>query len=140
MYSSFVYPSGLRLNMDTLQVKRSKLCQNHPQRSPHMTKPCSRDMSFSCMTAPANLSNVNSVRGHLFAKVGHQIDNIPPTSEALLQHTWRAVYQGGYIWGQAEVSVPKLPNPADWGWQFVNSAWKPFWSALDEASKTCRQL
>jgi hypothetical protein len=88
----------------------------------------------------SHFSDVNSVRGHLFAKVGRQIDNIPPTSEALLQHTRRAAYQGGHIWGQTEISLPNLPSPADWGWQFVDSAWKPFWSTLDEASKTCRQL
>ncbi|XP_070183812.1 uncharacterized protein [Littorina saxatilis] len=88
----------------------------------------------------SNFPDVNSARGHLFAKVGRQIDNIPPTSEALLQHARRAVYQGGHIWGQAEVATPSLPNPGDWGWQFVNGAWQPFWTALDEASKTCREL
>ena len=88
----------------------------------------------------SNLCDVNSAWGHLFAKVGRQIDNIPPTSEALLQHTKRAVYQGGHIWGQAEVTEPVLPNPGDWGWQFINKTWQPVWSALDEASKTCREL
>ena len=52
-----------------------------------------------------DFKDVNSMRGHLFTKLGRQIDHIPPTSEALLQHTKRATYQGGHIWGQTEVSA-----------------------------------
>ena len=88
----------------------------------------------------SNLLDVNSARAHLFTKAGRQINNIPPTSEALLQHMKRAVYQGGHVWGQAEIAEPVLPKPGEWGWQFNDKTWQPVWSALDEASKACREL
>ena len=41
----------------------------------------------------SNCIDVNSARKKLFVKKGRQINNISPTSEALLQHFKRAVYQ-----------------------------------------------
>ena len=43
-----------------------------------------------------------------------KIENIPPSSSALLQHIKRAALQAGHIWGQALVAKPTLPSPADW--------------------------
>ena len=39
-------------------------------------------------------SSVNEAREELFCRKNRSIDNIPPTQNALLQHTKRAVYQG----------------------------------------------
>ena len=39
---------------------------------------------------------VNEARKKLFAS-GQQIENIPPTQDALIQHTKRAIYRGIYI-------------------------------------------
>ncbi|KAK7495213.1 hypothetical protein BaRGS_00013623, partial [Batillaria attramentaria] len=88
----------------------------------------------------SNCLDVNSARKQLFTKVGRQIDNIPPTSEALLQHCKRAVYQGGHIQGQADIPAPDLPDPSDWGWQSAVGKWQPFWTVLPEASHTCQEL
>lgn len=88
----------------------------------------------------SNCQDVNTARQHLFTKTGRQIENIPPSSEALYQHCLRAIYQGGHIRGQTEIPAPVLPNPCQWGWQFVNGRWLPFWTVLSEASVTCREL
>lgn len=88
----------------------------------------------------SNCLDVNSARRHLFSQKRRQIENIPPTSEALLQHMKRAIYQGGFIWSQMGQPTPTLPDPAEWGWQFDTGKWKPFWTSLPEASSMCREL
>ena len=42
------------------------------------------------------LSNVNECRRKLFTKHGQSVDTIPPTKNALLQHTKRAIFQSRY--------------------------------------------
>ena len=44
--------------------------------------------------------SVNKVRKYLFAQKSREIENIPPTADALEEHAKRAVYQGGHVWGQ----------------------------------------
>lgn len=88
----------------------------------------------------SNCLDVNSARKHLFTKTGRQIDHIPPTSEALLQHCKRAIYQGGHVWSQADNPNPTLPSPSEWGWEFLDGKWQPLWTILPEASKTCQEL
>ena len=46
-------------------------------------------------------TTVNLARKHILTTKGKSMDNLPPARAALLQHTKRAVYQGGYVWGQA---------------------------------------
>ena len=87
-----------------------------------------------------NELDVNSARLNLFTKRTRQIDNIPPTSAALLQHVKRAVYQAGHIWGQSSVASPILPSPSDWGWQNPLGQWEPYWTHLPEAALACREL
>ena len=83
---------------------------------------------------------VKTARRLLFAKTARQIDHIPPTKEALLQHCRRAVYQGGHTWNQADNPIPNLPSPSNWSWQQGNGQWKPLWTILPEASFTCQEL
>ena len=85
-------------------------------------------------------ASVNEARKHLFSQGNRQIENIPPTRCALVEHVNRAVYQAGHIWGQAMIANPELPNPSDWGWIKNNDTWVPFWSSLPEAAKSCREL
>ena len=66
----------------------------------------------------SELSDVNQARQELFTKGNKALENIPPTSAALeRQHTKRAVYQSGYIWGQCLIKDPALPSSEQWGWQ-----------------------
>ncbi|KAK3703668.1 hypothetical protein QZH41_011790 [Actinostola sp. cb2023] len=59
---------------------------------------------------------------------------------ALVEHTKRAAYQAGYCWGQALKPRPVLPSPEKWGWTLSEGTWEPFWSALPDVTKSCRQL
>ena len=42
---------------------------------------------------------------------------LPPSREAILQHTKRACYQAGCIWQECLEDLP-LPDPKFWGWHF----------------------
>ncbi len=89
----------------------------------------------------SSLSKVNEARKSLFSQGNRQLDKCPPTRAALVQHVRRAVYQAGHIWGQALVCNPELPSPSDWGWKRnADGGWVPFWTAIPEASKGCREL
>ena len=83
---------------------------------------------------------MNSTRRKLFSKKGRTIENIPPTQDALELHLKRAVYQAGYVWSQALVPLPVLPNPADWGWLLCDGLWQPLWMTLSDAAKCCPEL
>jgi len=58
---------------------------------------------------------VNEARKYLFTKKGRGLEGLPPIQDALKQHLMRATYQGGYVWGQATIPAPVLPDPTDWG-------------------------
>ena len=67
-------------------------------------------------------------------------ENIPPTSNSLLQHILRAIYQGVFIWSKAtEVSLD-LPDPQRWGWEKVGDKFSPRWMTIPEAAKICTEL
>jgi hypothetical protein len=84
--------------------------------------------------------SVNAARKKLFASKGKPVEHIPPTLDALMQHTRRAIYQAGYIWSQSLMPQPKLPDPCDWGWHMVDSCWQPLWTTLPDAASCCPEL
>ena len=48
-------------------------------------------------------------RNHLFTTGnGRSLEAFPPTQGTLIQHTKRATYQTGYIWGQSLIPVPEV--------------------------------
>ena len=68
---------------------------------------------------------VNEARKQLFTQKGRSIDSILLTQAALIEHTKRAAYQVGHVWGQMFLPAPKLPSPADWdGYQLPLEAGK----------------
>ena len=94
-------------------------------------------------------SRVNDVRRQLFSHCTRTLDHTPPpthththTQEMPLQHAKRALYQAGYIWRKARQRHQNVPDVSAWGWtQDVNTKlWMPFWTVLDDASKTCALL
>ena len=54
----------------------------------------------------SELKGVHAARRYLFSKKSREIENIPPTAAALLEHTKTAAFQAGYIWGQCLVPKP----------------------------------
>ena len=72
-----------------------------------------------------SLSFVNEAREELFCRKSRNIDNIPPTQDALLQHTWRAVYQAG-VWTSTQAHQ-MIPSPNQFAWSKATSgkSWEP---------------
>ncbi|KAG5871290.1 hypothetical protein JTB14_030412 [Gonioctena quinquepunctata] len=69
--------------------------------------------------------SVDDARKHLFTQKSREIDNMPPTQDALIQHTKSAIYQASYCWAQLMIAIPVLPSPADWGWkEKVEGGWE----------------
>ena len=54
------------------------------------------------------------------------MENIPPTSNALLQHTKRAAYQAS-VWATSQHSQQTRPIPESWGWKWdeCEKEWTP---------------
>ncbi|KAK6173286.1 hypothetical protein SNE40_016766 [Patella caerulea] len=65
----------------------------------------------------SELQGVDAAGRHLFSKKSREIENIPPTSAALLKHTKRAAFQASHIWDQCLVTKPFVPSPGDSGWE-----------------------
>ena len=92
------------------------------------------DHTSTCVT-------VNSARKDLFTRKGRDIDNIPPTADALLQHTKRAVLQAGHCWGNCLDVTLDLPPADDWGWvRNPTQAWEPLWTTIQTAAQSCQEL
>ncbi|KAL9982987.1 hypothetical protein ACROYT_G005105 [Oculina patagonica] len=66
-------------------------------------------------------------------------EEMPPTENALLQHTKRALYQAS-IWTTCTDAQQDIPSPAEFAWTKVGSAWVPVWLTVVELSKACREL
>ena len=87
--------------------------------------------------------DINAARMDMFFKKSQNLENVPPSKNALLQHTKRAIYQTG-IWSQCLEPIQNLPPPSDFGW--INSSvdpdipWEPLWFTNGEASKECREF
>lgn len=89
----------------------------------------------------SSLTSVNKQRQELFSKKSKNLESIPPTQAALLQHVKRAIYQGAYVWCQTLLTQPMLPSPTDWGWKLdENQNWTPYWTSLPQAKDTCYEL
>src|SRR6218665_1131662 len=92
------------------------------------------------MTSQVILSQSTPLGEISSQKKGRTIENIPPTQDALELHLKRAVYQAGYVWSQALVPLPVLPNPADWRWLLCDGLWQILWMTLPDAAKCCPEL
>ena len=92
-------------------------------------------------------SSENSVNGErlvLFTQKGREIEieNIPPTQDALAQHVLRVWYEAAHMWGQATIKAPQLPSPAyfGWTWEVANAQWNMKWLTLPPAGAACRAV
>ena len=63
----------------------------------------------------SNSVTTNVCRRDLLCK-GRSIDNIPPTSAALIKHA-RSAYIAGHVWWQNSIPHQDLPSPVEWGWK-----------------------
>ena len=87
----------------------------------------------------SHLSGVNGAREEIFCQRNHSMEKIPPTQDALLQHTRRTLYQAG-IWTTCTQTQPEIPSPEEFSWTMESGRWVPVWITLPEVSKACSQL
>ena len=91
----------------------------------------------------SNHSRVNAARIDLFFQKTRNLDSIPPTENALLQHCKRAIYQCG-IWSRCLEPQQNLPDPTNYGWKRTTEEptipYRPHWITNGEAHKTVREL
>ena len=57
------------------------------------------------------ISKVNDYGKDVFARKGPLLEGITPTSDALMQHLKRALYQASYCWGQSLIANQELHDP-----------------------------
>ena len=82
----------------------------------------------------------NMARKHRFIQ-GRQIDCIPVSSNALMQHIKQAHYQGCFI--QGNCFFPNIPFPSRMGCERnADNLWQPIWIASTEAShlNSCQEI
>ena len=89
----------------------------------------------------SDLQDVDEARKDQFCQKGKPMERLPPTQDALLQHSKRVAYQAG-IWCTSEHSEQHAPTPEGWGWTLDedSQSWVPVWNILPVASKACREL
>ncbi|KAG0730243.1 hypothetical protein GWK47_028666 [Chionoecetes opilio] len=87
------------------------------------------------------LVSVNEARKELFCQKNRTMENIPPTQQALLQHTKRAVYQAG-IWTTCHQAQQQTPTAEGCGWTLdaETKSWVPVWSSQPAAAKAVSEL
>ena len=87
------------------------------------------------------VERVNEARKELFCHKGKTMETLPPTQDALLQHSKRVAYQSG-IWCTSEQNEQHTPTPQGWGWSLSEDghSWMPVWNTLPTASKACSEL
>jgi len=89
-------------------------------------------------TCPA--STVNECRRLLFTKKSRTIENIPPTADALMQHTKRAIFQA-HVWMECLQKCVTDYFPADYGWKVVDGGqYQPLWITQPDVSSFCSEL
>ena len=85
-------------------------------------------------------SSANKSTKELFSKKGRLLDGIPPTTDTLQLHIYRAIYQASYCWAQSLCKIPSLADPCEWGWKMEDKHYKIVWTSIPEASKMCNEL
>ena len=88
-------------------------------------------------------SDVDETRLDFLLHKGKDFDNMPPSSDALYQHTLRSVYQSGYIWGSMFDAALEEVYVENWGRKKVggiNSSSIPRYTTLPIISRDLREL
>ena len=71
----------------------------------------------------SDLDSVNNARRELFYQKNWMMETIPPTQDALLQHSRRAAYQAGIYWSlsdETQYDIPIVPSPEGYGWTMTS--------------------
>ena len=58
-------------------------------------------------------TEVNMIQKEQFTIGNKQLEILPTTMEALRQHTLRAAFQSGHVWGHSREAEPTYPCPKE---------------------------
>jgi hypothetical protein len=88
----------------------------------------------------SDCDGVNECRRILYTRKNRAIENIPPTSNALLLHIKRATLQAR-IWRSClSADAPNL-DPIDFGWRTCDDgSYTPIWTTIADVAMHCREL
>ena len=85
-------------------------------------------------------ARVNDCRRLLYTRKNREIENIPPTSDALLQHCKRAALQA-HIWRDCLCAEGPAYDPTEWGWKVAEDGdFAPLWCTIPDISSHCAEL
>ena len=87
----------------------------------------------------SSATSIHTVRCFSFRKSKANIDNLPPTKDALAQHLKRAHFQA-LIWNQSNVPMQTLPSPVQSGWYLLNKSLVPKLTTKNSVSDASLQL
>ena len=79
-----------------------------------------------------SIQYVNEARQEMFCQKEKSMERLPPTQDALMQHTKRAAYQAG-IWCISDAC-------SFWGWTLAEDIWIPVWTKLPIAAQVYNEL
>lgn len=82
----------------------------------------------------SNICKVNELRLVMFSQRIQDVEKIPPTKDALLQHFRRALFQAS-VWASSHQSVIPDHNPISFGWTDKDDQLVPLWMTQDTALK-----
>ena len=88
----------------------------------------------------STISAVNECRKDFFARKVRPLQGIPPTSDAVMQHLKRVLYQASYCWAQSLLANQELPDTCLWGSKNSKNGFEVQWMTLPEASESCHEL
>ena len=89
---------------------------------------------------PSSLERVNDARKEIFCHKNQNMEYLPPTKNALLQHVKRCIYQVG-VWYNSFYAHPLQPySPVNYGWREDESGWTPVWITIPEVALSCCDL
>ena len=79
--------------------------------------------------------DVDAARLDMLIYKGRDFDNMPPTSDALYQHTLRAAHQSGNIWSFMNQSIYDEKDYAEWGYTRTGGNPQPMYTTKPIISK-----
>ena len=88
----------------------------------------------------SSTEKVDDARLELFVRKQRSYEAIPPTHEALVQHTRRAAYQAACIWSRSLECNIGEESPGDWGWKKEGDFWRVVWSSLPPVATSCQEF
>ena len=105
------------------QITLSKLGEN-AELSNSVFKACEAFICSLYSHVKDTETNIDELRYYLFCQKGQRNENLPPTSDSLLQHIKRTCYQA-YVWKKSLEPIQNLQPPDQHGWQVRDGCLHP---------------